>query len=191
IRSDGKISLRLLGEVQISGMTPEEASATLEELLSKYYESPQAIVRVVSFESKHIRISGQVRLPGNYPFTGRDTVLDLIASAHPTFLAWGANVKVIRPNANPEERHEIIVDIDKMLRTGDTTKNFLLQEGDMVYVPPTPLGWVGLRFQELLFPISPALSLTNSPVQLRNTSDDMQYGNINNASEYRERRGWR
>lgn len=176
IRSDGKISLRLIGEVQVSGLTPEEVAFKLEQALSRYYESPKVTVRVASFDSKNVYAFGQVMSRGSHPFTGRDTLLDLIATAQPNFLAWGAQVKVIRPSANSEERHEITVNIDKMLESGDLTDNFLLQEGDIVFVPPTPLGWVGLRIHELLFPISPALSTYNSPVRFRDTTDQMRYG---------------
>lgn len=178
IRSDGKISLRLIGDVQVSGMTPEEVAAKIEELLSRYYESPKVTVRVAVYASKNVYVFGQVTGRGAHPFTGRDTLLDVMAAAQPNFLAWGAQVKVIRPSPNADERHEIVVNVDKMLETGDLTDNFLLQEGDMVFVPPTPLGWVGLRIQELLFPISPALATFNAPVQFRNTTDQMRYGGL-------------
>lgn len=183
IRGDGKITLRLLGEVQVSGLTPQEMGAKLEDLLARYYESPEVTVRVVSFESKSVYVFGQVGGRGARPFTGRDTLLDVIAAAQPNFLAWGAQVKVIRPSPNPDERHEITVNVDQMFETGDMTNNFLLQEGDIVYVPPTPLGYVGLRLQELLFPISPALAMYNTPVQARSTTDNLQHGGWDNTHE--------
>lgn len=183
IRSDGKISLRLIGEVQVSGLTPEEVAAKLEELLSRYYESPEVTVRVASYASKNVYVFGQVMDRGAHPFTGRDTVVSLIAAAQPNFLAWGAQVKVIRPSPNPEERHEIVVNVDDMLESGDMTDNFLLQEGDIVFVPPTPLGYVGLRIQELLFPISPAIATYNAPAQAINSTDTIRYGGYQSRNE--------
>ncbi len=183
IRSDGKISFRLIGEVQVAGLTPDELAAKLEGLLERFYEAPNVSVRVVSHESQSIYAFGQVSGRGAHPYTGRDTLLDLIADAQPNFIAWGAQVKVIRPSANPDERHEIVVDVDKMLESGDMTNNFLLQQGDIVYVPPTPLGWVGLRMQEILFPISPALSTYGSPVRFRQTTDEWQHGGYDNIHD--------
>lgn len=180
LRSDGKITLRLLGEVQVAGLTPEEIAAKLAGLLEKYYESPKVTVRVAAYESKNIYAFGQVQRRGPHPFTGRDTVLDLIANAQPTFIAWGEQVKVIRPSANPDERHEITVNVDEMMKDGDLTENFLLQEGDIVYVPPTPLGWVGLQIQQVFYPVSPALSAYRSPVQFRETTEDYQDNNDGN-----------
>jgi hypothetical protein len=34
-----------------------------------------------------------------------------------------------------------------------------------VYIPPTPLAWVGLRFQELLFPVTPAIDAYTTPAR--------------------------
>ena len=132
--------------------------AKLEKLLSRYYVEPKVEVQVASYESKKIYVFGQVNGQGPKRFTGRDTVMDVLADAQPTVLAWGARVRVIRPNANPEEIREITVNVDRMMEDGDLRGNFLLQAGDIVYVPPTPLGWVGLRIQEVLFPFSPLIS---------------------------------
>ena len=37
---------------------------------------------------------------------------------------------------------------------GDETKDVLLQEGDIIYVPPTVLGWMALKVEEFLNPIT-------------------------------------
>jgi len=171
IRSDGKISLKLIGEVKVSGMTPREVAAKLEELLSRYYVSPIVNVRVAYYASKKVYVFGEVSARGAHAFTGRDTILDLLADAKPTFISWLAQVKVIRPSPDPQERHEITVDVETMMKTGDLHNNFLLQEGDIVYVPPTVLGWIGLRLNEIMFPISPVASLYQMPPRYKATTD--------------------
>jgi polysaccharide export outer membrane protein len=133
IRSDGKISLRLLGEVKAAGLTPRELAAKLEELLSRYYVDPKVNVQVAAYLSKNVYVFGQVQRGGGLPFTGRDTVLDVLAKTGPTFLAWGAKVKVIRPSASEEDRSELVINVDEMMQTGDMQNNFLLKEGDIVY----------------------------------------------------------
>jgi len=164
--SDGKVTLKLLGPVKVSTLTPREAAAKLEQLLSRYYVAPKVHVRVVSSESKKIYVLGQVAGAGPKPFTGRDTLLDVLAKAQPNFIAWGSRVKVIRSNAKPGEIREITVDVDKMMQKGDLRGNVLLQEGDIVYVPPSPLGWLGLRIQEALFPFSPMFSAYTFPADV-------------------------
>lgn len=168
---DGKVSLKLLGEVKVSRLTPLEAASRMEDLLSRYYVDPKVQVRVAGARSKKVYVLGQVGTTGPMPYTGRDTVLDILSRATMTHIAWGTQVKVIRPNADPGERHEIVVDVDQIMKTGDTRANFLLQPGDIVYVPPTPLGWVGLRLRELLFPVSPALTTYRAPEDFMQTND--------------------
>ncbi len=176
IRSDGKISLRLLGEVKAAGLTPRELAARLEEMLSRYYVDPKVNVQVAAYMSKKVYVFGQVHAGGALPFTGRDTVLDVLAETGPTFLAWGSQVKVIRPSAAEDERSEVVVNVDDIMQSGNLQDNFLLKEGDIVYVPPTPLGWVGLRVRELLYPFQPIMQAYDYAVDVKDAPDRWKYG---------------
>ncbi len=168
VNPDGSIMLRLLGPVKVSMLTEQEIAAKLETLLSRYYEDPKVEVRLITPTSRCIYVFGQVNMNGPKAFTGNDTLLTVLASAHPTMIAWGEQVKVIRPSANPDEIREIVIDVTRMMQKGDLRNNLLLQEGDIVYVPPTPLGWVGLRLQELLFPTVPLLNAYTYPANVNN-----------------------
>jgi len=159
IQPDGKLTLRLLGEVRVDGMTAREIAAKLTELLREYYEDPKVQVRVAAYRSQKVYVFGQVggarggvgtANQGNaqaIPYTGRNTLRDTLAEAGLSFIAWRSQVKVIRANPAPDGRHVITVDVDRMFAEGDTSLNVLLEPGDIVYVPPTPLGWVGLRIR--------------------------------------------
>src|ERR1044071_2484044 len=49
VRPDGKISLNLVGDVYVVGMTPSEINALLKKMVSKYYEAdPDVKVEVVA-----------------------------------------------------------------------------------------------------------------------------------------------
>jgi polysaccharide export outer membrane protein len=174
IRSDGKVALRLVGEVQVAGMTPEETAGKIQEILARYYVEPQVMVEVVEYKSKTFFVLGQVEAPRPYPYTGRDTLLSAIATAKPNFIAWMSQVKVVRPSPDGEQRHVVTVDMDKMIQQGDVTQNFLLQEGDIVFVPPTPLGWLGLRVREVLFPLSPVIQAYTLPTAVKFANDVYQ-----------------
>ncbi len=163
IRSDGKIALRLLGEVDLAGLTTEEAAAKLKRLLARYYVEPDVVVQVSSYRSQFYYVFGEVTSAGPRPFTGRDTLLKALAEAQPTFLAWRSHISVIRPSADAGERRTIQIDLDRMLKHGDLTEDFLLQEGDVIQVPPTPLAWVGHRIRELLYPVGPVMNAYTMP----------------------------
>lgn len=155
IRQDGKITLRLLGEVKVAGLTPVEISRKLESLLARYYIEPQVSVRVDTAGSKKFFVFGQVSQEGAFAYTGRDTLLSALAQAKPTFIAAKEQIKIIRPSHEESKRHVLKVDANRLLEYGMMDQNILLQEGDIVFVPPTVLGWMGLRLREILFPLQP------------------------------------
>ncbi len=172
IGHDGKITLRLLGQVKVAGMTPVGIARKLESLLGKYYTNPAVNVRLAKKLSKRVYVFGQVNAPGSYKYTGRDTVLSLLAKAAPTFLAWKSEIKVIHPSHEGEKRHVLKINADQMMQQGDLALNVLLEEGDIIYVPPTPLAWVGLRLQEVLFPLQPVASLVNQPGSMKRNYEE-------------------
>jgi len=171
LHPDGKISLRLLGDVKVVDMTAKEVVAKLEVLLSRYYLDPKVDVRVINYESKKYYVYGQVGGVGPKPFTGRDTLLDAVVKAGTSFLSWTSRVKVIRPAHGDTPVRTLEVDVDKMVKTGDWSQNVLLEPDDVVYVPPTPGAWLGLRIREVLFPIAPLAQAYSTPAQIRDLGE--------------------
>lgn len=177
VRQDGKITLRLLGEVKVAGMTPVEVARKLESLLSAYYLDPHVNIRVNNTGSKKFYVFGQVARQGPFAYTGRDTLLSALAQAQPTFIAAKEMIKVVRPSHEDDKRHVMTVNAFRMLEEGRLDQNILLQEGDIIYVPPTVLGWIGLRFQEILFPIAPVANAAILPAATANSFDYYDGGN--------------
>ncbi|MEP0841795.1 MAG: polysaccharide export protein [Phycisphaerae bacterium] len=171
VGADGKVTLKLLGDVKISDLTPREAGAKLREHLAVYYVDPEVSVRVVGYESKKVFVFGEVGNPGARPFTGRDSVLDVLAGTRLLRTSWGAMVKVIRPGPTEQDRHEIVVDVDRIMQTGDLRQNVLLEEGDIVYVPPTPLAFAGQCIMQVLFPLSAAAETYSTPATILAAND--------------------
>ena len=181
IRPDGKISLRLLGDVKVVGMTAKEIAAKLEVLLSRYYGDPKVDVRVVSYESKKYYIYGMAGGVGPRPYTGRDTLFDAVIKSGTNFLSWTSRVKVVRPAHGETPVRIMQVDIDKMAKTGDWSQNILLEPDDIVYIPPTPGGWIGLKIREVLYPVTPVAQAYLTPIQLRDANDEYHDDNNNSS----------
>ena len=162
IRTDGKVSFENVGEFMAAGKTPLELEHDMKQKLSTLYmlvgEEPIE-VRIMAFRSKWFYVLGQVNIPGPKVYSGRDTVLTAIAEAQLNPMAWVERMQVIRPSADASVRPKIFeVDFDRMSAHGDATKNVLLQEGDVIYVPPTVLAWIGLKVEEIIRPIARAFS---------------------------------
>lgn len=160
VRPDGKISFEVLGDFDVAGKTPEEISADVGKRIKEHYvlEEANAVdVRVAIFASHVYYVLGQVARPGPRNFSGRDRTLTAIADAQPNSLAWQRMIQVVRPTAE-EDTDPLVFSIDfkKMAATGDIRKDVLLQEGDIIYVPPTLLAALGLVIEEFISPIARA-----------------------------------
>lgn len=162
IRPDGKVSFEALGEIEVAGKTPQQVADILEQKVSQLYtlvgDSP-IDVRVVAYESKVFYVLGQVYMPGPKIYTGRDTVLSAIADARVNPMAWVERIQVIRPSEDKNVRAKIFeVNFEDMRVHGDTSKNVLLQEGDIIYVPPTVLAALAMKVEEVIRPITRAFT---------------------------------
>ncbi len=167
IQPDGKINLRLLGEVKITDMTSKEIAAKLEVLLSRYYVEPKVAVKIASYASKKYYIRSESAASGPRQYTGRDTILDVVMNSGLSFLDWTSRIKVTRPAHGDVPVRTIRVNVDKMIKEGDWTQNILLEPNDIVYIPPTPIAWVGLRVRELIYPVYPAIEAYSAPAYVK------------------------
>jgi polysaccharide biosynthesis/export protein len=175
ISPDGKLTLPLLGRVFVAGKTTEQVAAELSLMAQEYYEDADVSVRVIDYASKKIFVFGEVSRPGPYTYNGANTVLGTMAKAQPTRLADPSKILVMRPNADGEMIRKMTVDLNKMVKEGDTLLNAVMEEGDIIYVPPTPLASVALGFQQLMLPFQPIASTIAGPgdiqYEARGTSD--------------------
>jgi polysaccharide export outer membrane protein len=162
IRPDGKVSFEGLGEIEAAGKTPEEVADAMYLKVLELYKltgNEPIDVQVVAYRSKMFYVMGEVERPGPKLYTGRDTALSAITTANPTVLAWNERIQVIRPSSSKDSKPRIFeLNFDRMIAHGDVSKDVLLQEGDIIYVPPTILASVGKMVQEIITPISSTAS---------------------------------
>jgi len=184
IQPDGKVSLKLIGDVKVVGMTPKEIGAKLEILLSEYYVDPHVRVRIFNYASKKYYVHGEGVAVGSRPYTGRDTLLDAVGPAASNFMAWTQKVKVVRPSFGDRPVRTIEIDVRKMVHTGDWSQNILLEPDDIVYIPPTPIAWFAHRVSEVLFPLSPVIQAYTTPASLRGIENIYDNNNINFSQSY-------
>lgn len=81
VRSDGRISLPLIGEMQAAGETPRQLQQEITTRLRAYITDPIVTVMVLKANSQKFNILGRVAKPGSYSLTSTTTVLDAIADA--------------------------------------------------------------------------------------------------------------
>jgi polysaccharide export outer membrane protein len=79
VRSDGKISLPLVGEVQATGRTPLKLEVEIASRLKNYISEPEVTVIVQQINSQKFNILGQVNHAGTFVIANSPTVLDAMA----------------------------------------------------------------------------------------------------------------
>jgi len=166
IRPDGLITFENLGSIEAANKTPEDVSQLIRTKVLELYalagDNP-IDVQIAAYQSKFYYVLGEVERPGPKIITGRDTTFSAIAAATPTPLAWNKRIQIIRPSRNPNKKPKVFeLNFQEMMAHGDLSKDVLLQQGDIVYVPPTVLASLGQAVQEVTSPINSTFSTINT-----------------------------
>ena len=135
VRSDGKISLPLVGELQASGETPVALEAEISRGLRPYISEPTVAVIVQEIKSRKYNILGQVTKPGSYVLINSATVLDAIAVAGGfRDFAKKKSIYVLRRDSNGGESR-LPFNYTKVIRGSNLEQNVVLRPGDTIVVP--------------------------------------------------------
>lgn len=166
VSPDGFVNVPLLGRTYVAGRTVQSLQQELEERASFYYQDADVNVRVNRYASKKIFVFGQVRSPGEYFYNGSNTVMNTLAQAQPTNRADPTSIMIVRPDENGELRARMTINLEHMIQTGDTTLNAVLQEGDLLYVPPNGIAKATISVEQLIMPLTPISTLVNGPASI-------------------------
>ena len=103
VGGSGKVSLPLVGEVEALGLTAREFQGRVEAALKDgYLKDPRVSVEVLNYRPFYIL--GEVKKPGEYPYTNGLTVLNAVATAEGfTYRANKGRVFIKRADGAKEE----------------------------------------------------------------------------------------
>jgi len=135
VRSDGRISLPLVGEIQAAGRTPSQLEKEITEKLKSFITTPEVTVVVEKVNSRKYNVLGEVTKPGSYPLTTQTTVMDAIAAAGGfRDFAKKSGVYVLRKGANGQEEH-LKFNYKDFVKGKNTAQNVSLEPNDTIIVP--------------------------------------------------------
>ncbi|HSM85966.1 MAG TPA: polysaccharide biosynthesis/export family protein [Candidatus Limnocylindrales bacterium] len=134
VRTDGSISLPLINEVRVSGLTPVQAQDMIADKLKAYLTNPQVTVTVTEIHSKRAFITGEVARPGGYSLNVETSVLQLIAQAGGlTPFAKKGDIVVLRYENGQQRRLKF--EYNEVIKGKRSEQNVALHPGDTVVVP--------------------------------------------------------
>jgi len=135
VTEDGKITLPLLGEVEVEGLTKAELEIKLKQLLEeKWLHDPQVTIFIQEHQSKRVSVLGAVGSPGPYELLGRQTLLQIISQAGGLTQEAGNEIIVMRQLPDGTST-SLKISIDDLILKGDATLNIPLQPDDTVIIP--------------------------------------------------------
>jgi len=139
VRTDGCITLPLIGDVNIEGLTMEEATARIDEKYRKYLVEPRCILMPKEINSGSYTILGKVNFPNIYPI-GRKTLLaDAIAKAGGfsmgQFRASTIELADLEHSYIVRNGDVLPVDFVRLIRSHDMLHNIPVKPGDYIYIP--------------------------------------------------------
>lgn len=134
VRTDGKISLPLIDEVQAAGLTPLQLKEVLTQKFKAYVEDPIVTVMVREARSFKVYISGQIARAGVYTLVGETTFLQLIPMAG-GFTEWANQKKILLIRKDKGQETRMIINYKKIISGEDMSHNILLKSGDTIIVP--------------------------------------------------------
>lgn len=134
VRPDGKITLPLVNDIQVVGLTTKELQELLTEKLKPFLTVPQVTVSPREINSRKVYVIGQVSHEGAFGINGTTTVLQMIAQVGGLRdFAKRKRIYVMRTENGKQIRYPF--NYDDVIQGKRMNQNILLQPGDTVVVP--------------------------------------------------------
>ena len=130
VRPDGKITLPLIGDVQASGDSPVQLTASLKKLLGNYLNNPDVNVSVMEVRSKKFYIDGEMNRPGSFPLVTPTSMLEAL-SRGAGFHEF-ANTKRIRLLRGSQV---LYFNYNQVTKGKHLEQNVAIENGDHIIVP--------------------------------------------------------
>lgn len=133
VRPDGYITLPLVNEVQVVGLTTSQLRKLLEEKYKEFTTDPFVTIRIEAIASTEVFLVGEVVRTGAYQLNGNETILQVLSRVGGLgVFADRSNIKVVRREGDKITQY--VVDYDAIIK-GDLKQDILLRPGDRIIVP--------------------------------------------------------
>lgn len=131
VRSDGKIAIPMLGDVDARGKTPNALSKELAGRFKEYVVTPVVTITVEATQTTSVSVLGEVSRPGIFQLEGSTGVLSALAAAGGlTEYASRDSIFVVRPASSQRIRFTF----SSLSQADGPAAHFNLRAGDVVVV---------------------------------------------------------
>jgi polysaccharide export outer membrane protein len=134
VQPDGHINLEIVGDVQVAGLSVEQARQRIVDLASARLNHPELTITLKQFEQPYFVVAGEVGHPGKFELRDNTTALQAIMLAG-GFTDGARDTKVLlfrRINADEAEVRKL--DLHNINKRADLEHDIELEPGDMLLV---------------------------------------------------------
>lgn len=136
VSSRGYITLPLLGQVAVEGLTAREAEVHIENLYDqKYIKGPHVSIFVEEHVSQRVTLIGQFKSPGAYDYPSKQRLLDVMALGGGLADNAGRTAQIRRAGQASQSGETLIVDLELLIQGGHSDLNIEINGGDVIFVP--------------------------------------------------------
>lgn len=149
VAPDGTISLRVAANVDIAGQRTVEAGQVIERAARRTLTNPIVTVGLEEAGSAVAFVGGQVRRAGAYPLASRRGIAEVIALAGGLEDAARMD-QIVLIRRSPDDRPMLrTVNLQAFISGRSVGGDVPLAAGDIVFVPRTRIGEIGLLVEQL------------------------------------------
>lgn len=143
VRSDGRISLPLIGELMVDGLSLAELTERVESQMSAHLRRPQLLVNVQGGAARRVFVGGEVGRPGMQPLLGPLTVLQAVMVAEGLRDTASPQEAIVLRRGPAGERTVLAVDVEAVISGRDLSQDLPLQPYDVVIIPRSGIANLG------------------------------------------------
>jgi len=131
VRSDGKISVPLINDVQASGLTVLQLKDEITKRLKEFVPGVDVTVIVKQMNSNKVYLQGEVTRPGPQDYNGELTVIQALALAGGlTPYAKRGSIIILRTGGE-----QLLFNYNQVIKGKNLGQNIRLRRGDTIIVP--------------------------------------------------------
>jgi polysaccharide export outer membrane protein len=129
------VSLPLVGDVKVAGLTLEQAAAAIKEKAGERLRDPEVTVLLKEYVKPYFVVAGEVAHPGKFELHGQVSLIEALAvSGGMKDSAKRTQVILMRKSGNDvAEVH--LLDVRKLMSASNIREDIAIHSGDTIVVP--------------------------------------------------------
>ena len=135
IQPDGFVVLEIVGELELGGLTVEQARQNILTTAAKRLKDPEVTLLLKEFQKPYFVVAGEVPQPGRFQLNENITALQAVMLAGGFKDTAKQSQVLVYRKINSDTAEVRVLSLKNIRKTSDLESDFALESGDMLLVP--------------------------------------------------------